>query len=497
MTTPTPPVALAYTKSVFNETCCPISQTELQSLITENERQKIPTAIGILTSSKSSTRGHQSYFDGLMLCQYMAKGGIQNPLTRERISQVQYVWNKTLDENFEEIPPLYCREILIACNDESPLARMQSALFLAQSIPENIQKWVSIIEFALKALLDRGEADKIAPYIDPLISLISPLQLPQAAHLLCVLQAAKSDPNHRLQFMEQLAAQEKSSLSLLFAAFIQHEQLGQPEEAISLLRKAITIDPSFTALVVFLGELLSQCGQHQAAIAHIEPHIQNEKYTPLLLSLYGELISLNDPKKGLTYLSKALNMMPDNQLIRARYATHLTLYPTQCEENPQKIFENIIRARPSDPSLYLRYAIALRGGGYGVAKNSAYAIQILKKAHALNAHYLPIIIALAACYLDLGTSEAFASAHIYFQQIDPLHPQSPYGLLQIARYWLYLPDTQQRNPKLAAELIQQAYANYQEHNHLNGYISLFIHDHPILSDYLSSNILLGTKQNEP
>lgn len=487
-----------YTTKGFEGLVCPISQNKISRLIEVNQQKNIPTVIGIIacTSVVDSTLLQRTiFFDGTHLFKYLKSGANVDPTTRAPISQIQYIWNRTIHDEFQPLDSPYLSEVIVACNSDSPIQRLESAIALGRDYPDEIRSWVFVIYSSIKALFDVNELEKLDSHIEKLIPLLRKNQhIPTALSLLNILLTSKSKVDEAPQCIDKLQQNKSCALSLYLSATIMCFLGYESRLALKQLHEAMAVDPDFAAPIILTYALLLQAGQLKAASDFLKPHVEAQKKIyethgelplPLLYSFYGELISEENPKEGCRYIITAKNALPDNLFIQLRYASHLVRFGSSGDIDPNTIFESIVRQHPRDPVFYYAYAMALRHGGYKTDVNVPKAINLLKHALALQGSYTPAIILLAASYMDLGTVHDFSNAHAYLQQAEVLAPTNAFFLIQKACYCIYHPTLSERNPREAARCLRSAYSHYSYHAYLDLYLANLLSYCPELADYLS------------
>jgi len=205
--------------------------------------------------------------------------------------------------------------------------------------------------------------------------------------------------------LEILQLNEKKTLNYTICGSVNY-LLGNDEEAISLLKKAIELNPRDAEAYTFLARVYRRAKKYEVALDAVNTayKFQDAEMLPLILETYGLIyVSLKDTAKSCNYLEKTLSLDPE------RLATSELLSTIYINignyEKTIEICERGIRLYPKE-WLLLYYL----GFTCNKLNRFAKAIPILEKAQhcseqAESVYKSRILLELARSYIQLSNLE--------------------------------------------------------------------------------------------
>ena len=191
--------------------------------------------------------------------------------------------------------------------------------------------------------------------------------------------------------------------------------LGQADEAIPLLEKALDLNPKDEASESNLGAALTQKGRLEEAIAHCQKALGlNANDAQAHTNLAIALSNAGKPEDALPHFEKAVQLVPDDASFQSNLGAALAGRGRIVEAIPH--FRTALDAHPEDVQAMVNLAIALAATG-----KADEAIPHLEKAAQLAPGDPGIQTNLGAALVDRGRMEA-AIPHL--EQAVEAAPQS-------------------------------------------------------------------------
>ena len=152
-------------------------------------------------------------------------------------------------------------------------------------------------------------------------------------------------------YLESLTKSAPQNSSVLFNLGICYNELGQYDEAVIRLKRAVQLDPDYAHAWVGIGNAYYRMGKPELALNAFEKAVAldpNDGYTRR--NLGGLLIGFKRIDEALMHLRKALELMPDDPQSIFGLATALEGVGTdEADEEADALYQRFILEHPTSP----------------------------------------------------------------------------------------------------------------------------------------------------
>jgi tetratricopeptide (TPR) repeat protein len=142
--------------------------------------------------------------------------------------------------------------------------------------------------------------------------------------MLAEILRARGEPKASAAVLDQLLAEKPELIPAMFSRAVLHDEAGEPEKAIPLLRKVVQRDPSRSRTAGYqLGMILERTGHHEEAravlaevkrqqdVLNADDAVRNSPAdVPLHVRVGEELLAAGHTSDGIRFLEKALEIDP-------------------------------------------------------------------------------------------------------------------------------------------------------------------------------------------
>ncbi len=212
----------------------------------------------------------------------------------------------------------------------------------------------------------------------------------------------KGQPEEALSHLrkaEQLDPDNAETQSGIGAALV---RLGRVEEAFPYFRKALELRPDIAKSNYNLGNALLQTGYIELAIPYLQKTIAlDPTYLPAYDDLGSALLQSGHVEESLVTLQSALKMQPND--ISAHFYIANTLLQLHRVKEAVAHLREVLAAHPRDPEALKNMAWVLATSPDPALRDGAKAVELAESATALTPRSDPVIGAtLSAAYAETG-----------------------------------------------------------------------------------------------
>ena len=152
-------------------------------------------------------------------------------------------------------------------------------------------------------------------------------------------------------YLESLTKSAPANSAVLYNLGICYNELGQYDEAVIRLKRAVQLDPQHAHAWVGIGNAYYRMRKHDQALQAYEKAVQldpNDGYTHR--NLGGLLIGFKRLDEAIVHLRKALELMPDDQQAIFGLAAALEEVGTdEAEAEADSVYQRLILEHPKSP----------------------------------------------------------------------------------------------------------------------------------------------------
>jgi tetratricopeptide (TPR) repeat protein len=227
-------------------------------------------------------------------------------------------------------------------------------------------------------------------------------------------QAGK--PDRALEFLQEAQVQAPDYALVHLLMGLAYRDVGQVEEAVNSLRRAVELDPQQPEALQSLGLLLVTQGRPQEAIKWLRQHAELQPEDAVTLRALGiALARLGRPEEGIHLLAKAWHETQSAQvgIVYGRYLIRIQKW-AEAEEVLRQVAE-----AASEPKPLVEWAYALV-----LLERYQEALQVLQRIVDMAPDFDRAWRGISTCYTNLGQFNEALEAAKHALAIDDRHARN-------------------------------------------------------------------------